>query len=232
MNRPLPFAFAASAPFARRLGLAMLLSLSLAFVDCTANAGGPDHPPSEQKTRAFLEKHRGSWRALNVPYRDGQALYKLIVERRFTRGLEIGTSTGHSTIWIAMAMRRTGGRVTTIELDPKRHAQAQANFREAGVSDLIDARLGDAHVLVPAQPGPFDFVFSDADKDWYTQYFRDVHPKLVPGGCHVAHNVNDGFAGVERFLEYVRARSDYETKIVNPHGSGGLGVSCRKTGKS
>lgn len=60
--------------------------------------------------RRFLDSHRGSWRDLNVPAADGQVLYDIIVEHGFTRALEIGTSTGHSAIWVAWALSRTGGK--------------------------------------------------------------------------------------------------------------------------
>ncbi len=68
----------------------------------------------------------------------------------------------------------------------KLHSQ---NFKNAGLSDYIDARLGDAHSLVKELKGPFDFVFSDADKDWYKNYFIDIDPKLIVGGCFAAHNI-------------------------------------------
>ena len=71
----------------------------------------------------------------------------------------------------------------TLEIDAGRHHAAVANLKAAGLDGYVDARLGDAHELVRSLSGPFDFVFSDADKNWYTRYFVDVDPKLVPGGC-------------------------------------------------
>jgi caffeoyl-CoA O-methyltransferase len=68
--------------------------------------------------------------------------------------------------------------LTTVEINRQRHQTALANFKEAGLASYIDARRGDAHEIVPALPGPFDFVFSDADKDWYKNYFVAVWPKL------------------------------------------------------
>ena len=116
--------------------------------------------------RAFLDRHRGTWQDLNVPESDGQILHDLILKHKYTRALEIGTSTGHSGVWIAWALAKTGGRVDDGRDRSRRHQTALANFKEAGLAAYIDARLGDAHELVPALPGPFDFVFSDADKDW------------------------------------------------------------------
>jgi predicted O-methyltransferase YrrM len=180
----------------------------------------------DARVRAFLDASRSKWRDMNVPYEDGQALYDLVVKRRFTRGLEIGTSTGHSAVWIAWAMSKTGGKLVTIEIDPRRHAEARKNFEAAGVAPYVDARLADAHELVKQLPGPFDFVFSDADKEWYTQYFKDVAPKLAPGGCFTAHNVLDGFSGVEDFLSHVRSQPGLETEILRTSRSG-ISVSCK-----
>jgi predicted O-methyltransferase YrrM len=181
----------------------------------------------DARVRAFLERSRDSWHDLNVPYEDGKVLHDLVVRKGFTRGLEIGTSTGHSGTWIAWAMSTTGGRLTTIEIDAERHRQALAHFREAGIDAFVDARLGDAHDLVRQLPGPWDFVFSDADKEWYTQYFKDVDPRLTSGGCFTAHNVLDPFAGIASFLEYVRARPDYETTIDRTSRSG-ISISCKR----
>jgi predicted O-methyltransferase YrrM len=183
----------------------------------------------DERVGAFLDRARGQWRDLNVPYEDGQVLHDLIVSKRFTRGLEIGTSTGHSAIWIAWAMSKTGGRLTTIEIDEGRHRTALANFKEAGVAPFIDARLANAHQLVKELPGPFDFVFSDADKEWYTQYFKDADPKLVAGGCFTAHNVRRSpfyMSGIREFLDHVRGRADYQTTIDRTSSSG-ISISCK-----
>jgi predicted O-methyltransferase YrrM len=180
----------------------------------------------DARVRAFLERSRAGWRDLNVPYEDGQVLHDLVVAKRFTRGLEIGTSTGHSGVWIAWALSKTGGKLTTIEIDERRHKMAVAHFQEAGVAPWVDARLADAHRLVKELPGPFDFVFSDADKDWYTQYFKDVDPKLAPGGCFTAHNVSQRMGGIREFLDHVQARPDYQTTIDRTSGSG-ISISCK-----
>ena len=103
-------------------------------------------------------------------------------EEQYTRALEIGTSTGHSGIWIAWALSKTGGKLITIEIDEGRHRQALANFEAAGLSKFIDARLGNAHEIVPALAGPFDFVFSDADKDWT----RTISTPFCPSSRSVA----------------------------------------------
>jgi len=176
---------------------------------------------------------------MNVPAVDGRKLYDIIVEHGYTRAVEIGTSTGHSGIWIAWALSKTGGRLITIEIDERRHRQAVANFEEAGLSDHIDARLADAHQLVPQLEGPFDFVFSDADKDWYTRYFQWMLPKLEVGGCFTAHNVRQpvgaggryggrgrgGQPGTDEFVRELLATEGLETTFFT--SGGGLSVSFK-----
>jgi predicted O-methyltransferase YrrM len=95
----------------------------------------------------------------------------------------------------------------------------------------VDARLGDAHELVKTLPGPWDFVFQDADKDWYLQYFLDLDPKMAPGGCYTAHNVTRPTArGVREFLARVRSDPRYETRFAEGASGEGISVSCRKRG--
>lgn len=186
----------------------------------------------DEKVKKFLDSHAGQWHDMNIPTSDGKLLYDLIVKNKYTKALEIGTSTGHSGIWIAWALSKTGGKLITIEIDEERHKQAVSNFKEAGLSDYIDARLADAHELVKELKGPFDFVFSDADKEWYKQYFVDVVPKLKMGGCYTAHNVSGrrrGYGGIGEFVEYVLSLKNFETTF-NTSG-GGVSISYKKAEK-
>jgi caffeoyl-CoA O-methyltransferase len=201
--------------------------LAAAIMVWAAEPVVPGASDLDKKIEKFLQESRSNWSDLNVPYQDGKTLHDLILKNRYTRALEIGTSTGHSAIWMARALAKTGGRLITIEIDEGRYRTALANFRKAGVDGLIDARLADAHRLVKELPGPFDFVFSDADKEWYTRYFKELEPKLVNGGCFTAHNVSHAWGDIKRFLEYVRSLPDYETTIERSSGEG-ISVSYKK----
>jgi caffeoyl-CoA O-methyltransferase len=187
---------------------------------------GTDEASRDQKVQAFLTKNKSKWRDLNVPYEDGQVLFDLIVKNKYKSALEIGTSTGHSTIWMAWALSKTGGKLVTIEIDEGRHKQALENIKSVGLSEFVDARLADAHELVKTLPGPFDFVFSDADKGWYTQYFKDVEPRLSIGGCFTAHNVNNNFSGIREFMDYIRSQQNFETTLAGLHD--GISVSYKR----
>jgi len=197
-----------------------LMVLFMLFQGMTCAQSGNDHLTLDEKVERFLEKNKRNWRDMNVPYQDGKVLYNLIIKNHYTSALEIGTSTGHSTVWLAWAMSKTGGKVTTIEINESRHQEALENLREAGLEKYVDARLADAHQLVKELKGPFDFVFSDADKGWYLQYFKDVDPKLEPGGCFTAHNVLNGYGGTREFVDYVSGLDNYKTTIDHSSSSG------------
>jgi predicted O-methyltransferase YrrM len=181
----------------------------------------------DRRVQAFLDERRGSWRDLNVPDIDGRTLHELIIANGFRHAVEIGTSTGHSTIWIGWALAKTGGRLTTIEIDPRRHRIALDNFAAAGLDGVIDARLADAHELVPQLEGPIDFVFADADKDWYTSYFDALWPKIVPGGCFTAHNVSMNQRGMREFLDRIRSAPD-ATTTIDTRSRAGLSITCKQ----
>lgn len=188
----------------------------------------------DKRVKSFLESHQYQWRDMNVPEVDGQILYNIIMENDYTRALEIGTSTGHSGTWIAWALSRTGGKLITIEIDERRYSSALSNFKEAGLSEYIDAWLADAHDLVPKLEGPFDFVFIDADKDWYTNYAKAVISKLEPGGCIAAHNVYPPGksrwgrrSGTSEYYEFMLEQEEFETSLLSESQSG-ISVSYKK----
>ena len=181
----------------------------------------------DEKIKSFLKENANDWKDMNVPLSDGKILYDLIVENNYRSAVEIGTSTGHSAIWIAWALSKTGGKLITIEIDKARFMQAKANFKKAGVSDYVEMRLGDAHEIVPALPGKYDFVFSDADKFWYTKYFTAMDPKLMPGGCFTAHNTSMKVSGISEFLDYVKSQKNYSTTLDNNSRSG-ISISYKK----
>lgn len=206
----------------------------LIVINQSAGQSLKENPELDEKVKKFLKESAGTWHDMNVPSTDGQTLYNLIIKGNYKNALEIGTSTGLSGVWIAWALSKTGGKLITIDIDEGRHKTALENFKKAGLSEYIDARLADAHQLVKELKGPFDFVFSDADKDWYKNYFVDVEPKLKVGGCFTAHNISEGgrggyMSGQREFLEYVKGLKNYET-TVNSSG-GGLSISYKKSEK-
>jgi predicted O-methyltransferase YrrM len=203
--------------------LLMANSFVVAQVDETLDA----------RVQAFLDSHAREWRDLNVPAVDGRILHDLIVERGFTQAVEIGTSTGHSTIWIAWALAKTGGKLVTVEIDERRYEQAKRNVTEAGLADQVEFILGNAHEIVPALAGTYDFVFSDADKDWYVNYFDAMYPKLTADACFTAHNVSENRRrggrrrGTTAYYEHVLQVEDMET-FIHPQSRSGVAISCKR----
>ena len=210
--------------------LAVLGSALLLPADLMSQGSAGKNKDLDGKVKTFLEKRQGTWRDLNIPASDGKILYDLIIKNKYKKALEIGTSTGHSTIFIAWALSKTGGKVITIEIDEERYRKALANFKEAGLSDYIDARLADAHLLVKQLKGPFDFVFCDADKEWYKNYFVDVYPKLGAGGCYTAHNVSTRSRGMgegtREFYDYIKSLPYMKTTV--DESGGGISISYKQ----
>ncbi len=191
-----------------------------------------DNPELDMRVQKFLDSSKDSWRDMNVAASDGKILYDLIIQNRYTKALEIGTSTGHSGIWIAWALSKTGGKLITIEINESRYRTALTNFEEAGLSAYIDARLADAHKLVPELEGPFDFIFSDADKDWYTNYAKAVIPKLEENGCLASHNVAGSGRrqrSIGEFSAYITSLPNVETTFGGPNGRSSLAISIKKS---
>ena len=200
------------------------LFLSLAF-----GQAAPAPQTLDERVRQFLDSQKDRWREENINESDGRFLYDLILKKGYTRILEIGTSTGHSGIWQAWALSKTGGSLITVEIEEFRHLAAARNFKAAGLDGLIDARLGDARKLIAELDGPFDFIFIDADKNWALNYFEALLPKLTTGGCFAVHNVTSlGYMkGIRDFLETVRALGSMETTIESA-ASGGISLSFKK----
>jgi len=193
----------------------------------------PEDQSLDDKVKAFLASHQHQWRDMNVPEVDGRILYDIIIKNGYTKALEIGTSTGRSGIHIAWALSKTGGKLTTVEIDERRHNEAVSHFKELGLDKNIDARLADAHELIPELEGPWDFVFIDADKGWYTNYAKAVIPKLEPGGCIAAHNVYQSRGrygrggGTGEFYAFMEEQEEFENTILS-ESRNGVSVSYKK----
>ena len=158
-------------------------------------------------------------RMLNITPDTGRFLWILVRAARASRILEVGTSNGYSTIWLADAARAIGGRVVTLEHDPNKVRLARENLQRAGVAGWVDVREGPAAETLAGLPGPFDLVFLDADRASYRTYLELVVPKLVAGGLLVADNVVSHRSELEDFLTRVKAHPELLSVTV-PVGKG------------
>jgi caffeoyl-CoA O-methyltransferase len=164
---------------------------------------------------------------LAISEEDGRFLRVLIAASATRRALEIGGASGYSAIWMGLALRETGGRLITLEYDPGRARELEANIKRAGLSDVVQVMSGDAFKLLPGVSGSFDFVFLDAWKKDYKRFLDLVLPKLDPGGLFVAHNVVNKRSEMGDFLDAIQRSPMLLTTIVSPAGEG-MSVSYKR----
>jgi predicted O-methyltransferase YrrM len=155
--------------------------------------------------------------------------------------LEIGTAIGYSTIWLGRAAEKTGGHVTTIDMNKDRRVRALRYFERAGLQNHITALEGDARKILPTLDSRFDFVFIDAAKGEYLEYLNLIYPLIAPGGILVVDNVlfrgwvvpGSDFApkydrmvnGLRQFIQDLCQNPDFTTTVL-PFGDG-VSVSRR-----
>ncbi len=192
------------------------------------SSAAPQRPPvpadeQEKKILSVLEDMRlnQSRRMMNVPREDGRLLRLFTETIGAKHVVEIGTSNGYSGIWFCLALRTTGGKLTTHDIDEGRAALARENFKRAGVDKLVTLVFGDAHETVTKLKGPIDILFLDADKPGYTDYLNKLLPLVRPGGLILAHNVD---STGQDFIDAVTTNPNLETLFQVQ----GLGVTLKK----
>jgi caffeoyl-CoA O-methyltransferase len=183
----------------------------------------------EKKILAVLdemwEKERaGMW---NIPPSDGRLLRLLAEAANAQHVVEIGTSNGYSGIWICLALRNTGGKLTTFEIDRRRADLARGNFKRAGVDGIITLVEGDAHQEIARLKEPIDLLFLDADKGGYVNYLNQLLPLVRPGGLILAHNTKDYGSAMRDYIEAVTTHPDLETIFLHEDDAG-MGVTLKK----
>ncbi|MEO8257010.1 MAG: O-methyltransferase [Acidobacteriota bacterium] len=204
---------------------AMLPLTTLTMAAAQASRPGPALPSDVVKL--LHEIRAADTDLLAVSEEDGRFLRVLAVTSGARRALEIGGASGYSAIWIGLALRETGGHLTSIEFDPKRAGIAAANIRRAGLADIVTVVPGDAFQQIPRIAGGFDFVFLDAWKRDYKRFLDLVFPRLQPRGLFLAHNVVNKEAEMRDFLTAIQDHPALLTTIVKPSGEG-MSVSVRR----
>jgi predicted O-methyltransferase YrrM len=180
----------------------------------------------EKKILAGLEQMRQGPRFANVSTPDGRLLRQLTETIDAKRVVEIGTSTGESAVWFALALRKTGGKLYTHEIDPEMVEVASANFIKAGVDDLITIIEGDAHETVKQHKEPIDILFLDADKAGYIDYLKKLLPVVRPGGLIIAHNMR--YPNPDpAYIKAITQNPKLETSFLLMEGAG-VGVTLKK----
>jgi len=229
----------------KRVALTIVAGTVLAMITSTTSAQPPGRRPggmgmdpaafqtvplpkdeTEKKILDALEQMRQGPRFRNVSTTDGRLLRLLTESIGAKRVVEIGTSTGESAVWFALALRATGGHLYTHEIDPGRAKIAEENFKKAGVDGLITIILGDAHETVKQHKEPIDILFLDADKEGYIDYLDKLLPLVRPGGLIIAHNMNPRMAD-PRYMDAITKDPKLETSFLLREGTG-IGVTLKK----
>jgi len=159
-------------------------------------------------------------RMRNLEPETAELLGLLVVGTAARRVLEIGTSNGYSTIWLADAVEVRGGTVVSVELDPARTDAAAGNLARAGLCGVVELRTEDAAgVLADSADGVWDLVFLDAERDAYPSYLPDIVRVLRPGGMLAVDNVVSHAHELVCFTALVEAEPRLRTTVV-PVGAG------------
>jgi predicted O-methyltransferase YrrM len=168
---------------------------------------------SDEDTRRRLDEM-----LLPVGRAAGTLMNLLIKESEAKRILEVGSSYGYSTTWLAEAARATSGKVTSLELKVEKTEYARAQLARAGLNGYVEFHIGDALASLAKLAGPFDFVLIDLWKDLYVPVFDLLHPKLAQGAIVVADNMlypDSARVHARAYRERVRAARDMTTVLLN-----------------
>ena len=191
--------------------------------------------PEDEALKAVLPSiDEAGMPQISVSANQGKFLHVLALLSRAKKILEIGTLAGYSTIWMARALP-PGGRLITIEFDPKHAGVAKKNITRAGLASRVDIRIGKALDILPQleteKAGPFDMVFIDADKPPYAEYFQWAIKLAHPGTLIVADNViregkvidpkhsDEMVQGAQRFNRMLAANSSVTATIIQTVGA-------------
>ena len=160
------------------------------------------------------ETQRDFW---NISRQTAEFLYTQIILNNCKNALEIGTSNGYSGLWISKALKKTGGKLLTIDYYPKRQNIAIENFEKCGTADIVTPVIGSAIQILERldENVKFDFVFSDANKRESVEYFRILDPHIVKGGIFACDNVLSHQEKMQTFIDAINAHPDYENVVLN-----------------
>lgn len=158
------------------------------------------------------------------------AFLRILVEAsQAKRGVEVGSSVGFGAIAMGLGFERTGGRLTTIEIDPKTAETCRHNIARLGLEKTVQVVEGDALKVLPTLEGAVDFVYLDAIKRDSMKYFRALEPRLKKGALVIADNAIQSAREMQDFLDFMHRNADYQVAIVRASSDKGDGMAiCLK----
>ena len=155
---------------------------------------------------------------LNLEPATAELVSILAQSSRARQAIEIGTSNGYSTIWLAASLKPSGGRVVSIDRNPWKHQMARDNLSQAGLLDVVDLLCGDAAEVIAALPGPFDFVFFDADRTSAPGQLKLILPKLARPALILADNALSHPDQIAGYLAAIQSLNFQQ--VIVPVGKG------------
>ena len=164
----------------------------------------PRNPDTMENYESVLKRlEKTAKQYTNIAPENGQFLSILIHAIQARNVLEVGTSNGYSTIWLAAALKKMGGRLITLEFDRKRAEEAQTHLQEVGLDSIVEVRVGNALDEIPKCDATFDLVFLDAEKNEYRRYLELALPNIRPGGLIVADDTVTMRDEMPDYVEFV-----------------------------
>ena len=189
------------------VGCVVLVSVNAVMV-----YSGQRRKVSDQFRRDFIKNFKRT--GLNTTPGDAMMLRILVESARLKRGVEVGSASGYGAINMGIAFERTGGHLYTLEIDPDTVRVCRENIKKMGLEDTVTCIEGDALKTLPKLEGEFDFVFLDAVKSDYLNYFKIIESHLKPGAVVVGDNVIRSARAMKDFLDYIQNSPDYDTVII------------------
>jgi caffeoyl-CoA O-methyltransferase len=197
------------------------------FDDATPDKRPLSSDPNEEKILSVLDElAQADTSNLLVPLADGRLLRTLTESTGAKNVVEIGSYNGYSALWFCLALRTTGGKLTTHEINPQNAAAARENLKKAGVENLVTLVEGDAHETVTRLKEPIDILFIDADKPGYADYLKKLLPLVRPGGLILAHNTTNTGRQMPDYFTAVTTDPNLDTFFIKE--GVGVGVTLKK----
>lgn len=194
-----------------RLTVTLVVIVALTFAGLVTFAAEGDKSSAAFRKQFIKDFQRTG---LNTTPGDAMMLRILVESAGAKRGIEVGSASGFGAINMGIAFERTGGHLTTLEIDPARVKECRDNLQKVGLENVVTCIEGDALKTLPTIEGPIDFVFIDAVKSDYMKYLKLIEDKLAPGAVVVGDNVIRSARAMKDFLDYIENSPDYDTVII------------------
>ncbi|MCX8155372.1 MAG: class I SAM-dependent methyltransferase [Verrucomicrobiae bacterium] len=190
----------------------MLFLTLCAFLAGAMTLAAADARPTDAEREKMLKEFKRI--PLNTTEGDAMFLRVLVQSRNAQRGVEVGSATGYGAVQMGIGFERTGGKLITVDIDPKMVAATRENLKKFGLEKTVTVVEGDALQVLPKLEGTFDFVFIDALKRDYLKYFKALEPKLRKGAVIVADNVIKSEREMTDFLAYFKDNPNYDSVTI------------------